>query len=81
MAQFYKCFIKNFAFIMASITKLMRKTKQFLWTLECQVTWQLIKQKYVGAPILIFLNWDVEFHVHTNASLLDVGAMLTQNLT
>jgi len=59
----------------------MRKTKQFLWTLECQVTWQLIKQKYVGAPILIFLNWDVEFHVHTNASLLDVGAMLTQNLT
>jgi hypothetical protein len=27
MAQFYKCFIKNFAFIMAPITKLMRKTK------------------------------------------------------
>jgi hypothetical protein len=26
MAQFYKCFIKNFAFIMTPITKLMRKT-------------------------------------------------------
>jgi hypothetical protein len=25
MAQFYKCFIKNFAFIMTPITKLMRK--------------------------------------------------------
>jgi hypothetical protein len=28
----------------------------------------------------IFLNWDVEFHVHINASFLIVGVMLTQNL-
>ncbi len=47
MAQFYKCFIKNFAFIMASIIKLMRKIKQFLWTSKCQTSWELIKQKYV----------------------------------
>jgi len=32
MVQFYRCFIKNFAFIMAPITKLMRKIKWFLWT-------------------------------------------------
>jgi hypothetical protein len=36
MVQFYKCFIKNFAFITAPITKLMRKTKPFIWTIECQ---------------------------------------------
>jgi hypothetical protein len=29
MAQFYKCFIKNFAFIMAPITKLVKKTEPF----------------------------------------------------
>lgn len=66
---------------MAPITKLMRKTKPFLWTIKCQHTWELIKQKYVKSPILIFLNWKVEFHVHTNASLLIVGAMSVQNLT
>jgi hypothetical protein len=81
MAQFYKCFIKNFAFIMASIIKLTRKIKQFLWTSKCQTSWELIKQKYVETHILIFLNWDVEFHVHTNAFLLAIGAMLTLNLT
>jgi len=66
---------------MTPIIKLMKKLKQFLWISECQVAWELIKQKYVEAPILISPNWDVEFHVHTNASLLAVGAMLAQNLT
>jgi hypothetical protein len=27
------------------------------------------------APILIPPNWQIEFHVHTNASLLEIGAM------
>jgi hypothetical protein len=28
----------------------------------------------------ISLNWDVEFHLHIDASLLTVGVTLTQNL-
>ncbi len=35
MAQFYRCFIKKFVAIMAPITKLIRKTKTFIWTEEC----------------------------------------------
>jgi hypothetical protein len=34
---------------------------------------------YMEAPILIPPNRQLEFHVHTNASLLVVGAMLAQN--
>jgi hypothetical protein len=30
---------------------------------------------------LISPNWQVEFHVHIDASLLDVGAMLFHNVT
>ncbi len=36
MAQYYKCFIKDFAFIMAPITKLLRKTKVFKGMATCQ---------------------------------------------
>ncbi len=79
MAQFYKCFIKNFAFIMAPITKLMRKIKPFIQTTKCQETWDQIKEIYMEAPILIPPNWQLEFHVHTNASLLAVGTMLAEN--
>jgi hypothetical protein len=32
-------------------------------------------------PILIPLNWQLEFHVHTNTSMLAVGAMLAHNPT
>jgi hypothetical protein len=31
------------------------------------------------ATILIPPNWQLEFHVHTDASLLVVGVMLAQN--
>ncbi len=79
MAQFNRCFIKNFAFIMAPITKLTRKTKPFIQTTQCQEAQDQIKQKYMEAPILIPSNWKLKFHVHTNASLLTIGAMLAHN--
>ncbi len=34
---------------------------------------EIIKQKYIEAPILLSLNWQVEFHVHRDATLLIVG--------
>ncbi len=67
---------------MTLITKLMKKKKCFLWNKKCQQAWEFIKQKYVETLKLIFPNWKVEFHVHTNASsLLVKGAILVQNLT
>ncbi len=57
MAQFYRCFIKKFASMMAPITKLFKKTKVFEWTIECQTTWEDIKiNQYIQAPILINPN-------------------------
>jgi hypothetical protein len=58
---------------MASIIKLTKKIKAFISTKECEKAWEQIKQKYIEASILISPNWQEEFHVHTNASLLVVG--------
>ncbi len=35
MTQYYKCFIKVFAFIMVPIVKLLWKIKAFEWMAEC----------------------------------------------
>jgi len=56
MAQFNKCFIETFTFIMAPITKLFRKIEVFEWNIECQTAWENIKNRYIQAPILISLN-------------------------
>ena len=31
-----------------------------------------------SSPILVFLKWDIEFHVHVDASCIALGVLLTQ---
>jgi hypothetical protein len=81
MAQFCQCFINFFASIMAPITKLLRKIEAFEWIVECQAVWGDIKNQYIQAPILIGPNYELEFHVHIDASQLVVGVILVENLT
>ena len=38
----------------------------------------MLKKKLVEAPIIIFPNWSVKFHVHIDASGIEIGAILTQ---
>jgi hypothetical protein len=76
LAQFNHCYIKDYARIIEPITRLMRKTQEFDWTNTCEATWTEIKLRYQNAPILIVPRWELEFHVHIDASNVAVGAML-----
>jgi hypothetical protein len=42
---------------MASITKLTKKIKTFIWIEESYKSWELITHKYIEAPILISPKW------------------------
>ena len=66
---------------MAPITALTRKDEPFTWTTECDTAYTEIKQRYVNAPSLIAVDWKLEFHIHTDASHLEVRTMLAQNPT
>ena len=81
LAQFNRCFIKDYAGIMELITRLTRKGEVFDWTTECESAYQYIKTRYENAPIFIGVDWKLEFHVHTDGSDIAVGAMLAQNPT
>jgi hypothetical protein len=66
---------------MAPITKLFKKVEVFEWIAESQIACEDIKNRYIQAPILINPNWELEFHVHTYAFELAIGAILAHNPT
>jgi hypothetical protein len=75
---YYRKFIKGYAQITTPMEKLLKKDCQFGWTDECQQSFDMLKQKMVTTPILFFPEWSKEFHVHINASSIELGLILAQ---
>jgi hypothetical protein len=77
--DYYSKFIKGYAKITTLMENMLKKDCQFGWIDECQQSFDMLKQKMVTAPILVFPNWNKEFHVHVDASSIALGAVLEQS--
>jgi hypothetical protein len=75
---YYCRFIKRYTNITASLENLLKKAETFQWALECDKSFETLKHKLNIAPIIIFPNWENEFHVHVDASGISLGYMLAQ---
>jgi hypothetical protein len=75
---YYHRFIRNYASITAPLEKLLKKYEAFSWKLECDQAFDTLKEKLSTSPILVYPNWQVEFHVHIDASRISLGAILVQ---
>ena len=58
--------------------KFLEKDATFCWNDECQKSLDVLKEKMVTVPILVFPEWRKEFHVHVEAWCIMLGAVLTQ---
>lgn len=58
--------------------QLLKKDATYGWNEECNKILETLKEKMASAPILVFLKWNVKFHVHVDASCIALGAVLTQ---
>lgn len=58
--------------------KLLKKDVTFYWDEECQHSLDVLKEKTVTTPILVFLDWKKEFYVHVDASYIALGVVLTK---
>uniref|UniRef100_A0A0N4ZD95 RNA-directed DNA polymerase n=1 Tax=Parastrongyloides trichosuri TaxID=131310 RepID=A0A0N4ZD95_PARTI len=77
-ANYFRRFIEGYAKIAAPITKLLSEKNEYIWGVEQENTFQLLKQRLMEAPILAAPDLQRNFVIHTDASEYAVGAVLLQ---
>ncbi|GJY79709.1 putative nucleotidyltransferase, ribonuclease H [Tanacetum coccineum] len=77
LASFYRRFIPNFSSIMVPLTDCM-KGKSFVWTKEAELAFQIVKEKLTTTPILILPDFSKVFELHTDASKVSIGGVLSK---
>ena len=60
------------------ITHLTKKGVHFIWSMECQKAFDILKTKLTTAPVLTIPSSDRTFVVYTDASLAGLGGVLIQ---
>jgi hypothetical protein len=77
-AGYYRRFILNFTSLATPLFKLLSKEAEFKWDDECQISFEILKQKLSTTPVLRGPNWSLPFHICTDASDTALGAVLGQ---
>eukprot|EP00253_Pinus_taeda_P018158 PITA_18158 len=77
-AGYYRKFIKSYAQVLTQMQQLLKKDDTYCWNEECNKSLETLKEKMASAPILVFPKWDVEFHVHVDASCIALEKVGTQ---
>ena len=78
LAGYYWRFIENFSKIAKPMTELLKKDTKFVWTDECEASFQELKKRLVTAPVLILPNIRKDFQVYCDASRWGLGGVLMQ---
>ena len=72
IALYYRKFCNNFSIIAGPLTNLLGKSVKFIWTDNCQKSFEKLKALLKSAPVLLAPSFDKEFKLDVDAS--DVGA-------
>lgn len=78
MARYYRKFCYNFSVVAEPLTILLRKNQKFVWSEECQHSFERIKSLLLSAPVLKAPDFDKPFKLQVDASDIGIGAVLLQ---
>ena len=67
LAGYYRRFVQDFSIIAAPLTTLLRKNVKFVWTKECQESFEKLKNCLTSAPILTLPTDGGEFMIYSDA--------------
>ena len=78
LSSFYRRFVHNFAKIAEPLHRLTRKDIPFVWSPDCQQSYEYLKSKLIESPVLAYPNFSEDFCLETDASVKGLGAILSQ---
>ncbi|ESK83204.1 reverse transcriptase-rnase h-integrase [Moniliophthora roreri MCA 2997] len=76
--NFYRKFIGKYAQLAWPLHDLTQKLQKFEWTTACQITFDLLKKKFLSEPVLLMPDTDKPFVIEADASKWATGAVLCQ---
>ncbi|KAL2492590.1 Reverse transcriptase domain-containing protein [Abeliophyllum distichum] len=77
-AGFYRRFIKDFSKITKPLCTLLVKDVPYVFSEECLLAFNTLKEKLISAPVIIAPNWSLSFELMCDASYYVVGVVLGQ---
>jgi hypothetical protein len=79
LAGYYWRFIKGFSIIASHLTKLTHKEVRFVWSEECEASFQELKERLTFAHVLALPLGTEGFVVYSDASKRGLGCVLMQH--
>jgi len=79
LAGYYRRFVERFSRIAGPLTCLTQKIIKFIWTEDCEQSFQDLKDHLMLAPILVLPSGLSGFVTYSDASIKGLGCMLIQN--
>ncbi|XP_068236908.1 uncharacterized protein [Palaemon carinicauda] len=78
LASYYWRFCKNFSSVAAPLTSLTSPNVKFIWTEECQASFEALKLFLINNPVLKSPNFNKPFILQIDASDAGAGGVLLQ---
>jgi len=78
LVGYYRRFVKGFASMVQSMTKLTGKDIPFVWSTECEEGFVSLKEMLTSTPVLALLEHGEPYMVYIDASRVGLGFVLMQ---
>jgi RNase H-like domain found in reverse transcriptase len=76
--NFYCCFVNGFSHLAHPLHDLLEKEKKFVWSEECQESFDQLKKQFTEEPVLMMPDHSKPFQIQVDSSLFATGGILTQ---
>ncbi|GFT17119.1 retrovirus-related Pol polyprotein from transposon 17.6 [Trichonephila clavipes] len=80
LCTYYRKFVKSFSTIARPLHKLTEAKQKFIWMVDCNNTFNKLKDALTSAPILAYPEIGKQFILDTDASHESIGTVLSQEI-